>query len=114
MKTKASAELLLSSQTSCRVLVIGIGKKNNLHSIIENQLPNQINFSVLSCLHTGGILISSYLMTERILEPDLPEKPFLHICTEAIICPFYRILGGISAIVVQLVGSGKLFSEFIN
>ena len=54
-------------------------------------------------------MISSYLMTERILEPDLPEKPFLHICTEAIICPFYRILGGISAIVVQLVGSGKLF-----
>ena len=38
MKTKASAELLLSSQTSCRVLVIGIGKKNNLHSLIENQL----------------------------------------------------------------------------
>ena len=112
MKTKASAELLLSSQTSCRVLVIGIGK-NHWLSLIENQLPNQINFSVLSCLHTGGILISSYLMTERILEPDLPEKPFLHICTEAIICPFYRILGGISAIVVQLVGSGKLFSEFI-
>ena len=54
-------------------------------------------------------MISSYLMTERVLEPDLPEKPFLHICTEAIICPFYRILGGISAIVVQLVGSGKLF-----
>ena len=92
MKTKAT-DLLLSSQTSCRVLLIGI---------------------VLSCLHTAGILISAYLMTERILEPDLPEKPFLHVCTEAIICPFYRILGGLTAIIVQLIGSGKISGQNIT
>ena len=92
MKTKAT-DLLLSSQTSCRVLLIGI---------------------VLSCLHTAGILVSAYLMTERILEPDLPEKPFLHVCTEAIICPFYRILGGLTAIIVQLIGSGKISGQNIT
>ena len=59
-------------------------------------------------------LVSAYLMTERILEPDLPEKPFLHVCTEAIICPFYRILGGLTAIIVQLIGSGKISGQNIT
>ena len=85
MKMRATY-LLLSSQTSCRVLLIGV---------------------VFSVLHTAGILISTYLMTDRILEPDLPEKPAFHICTEAIFCPFYRILTGLPGISLQLIGSSK-------
>ena len=80
--------LLLTSQTSCRVMLIGI---------------------VFSVLHTAGILVSAYLMTERLLEPDLPEKPVFHVCTEALFCPFYRILNGLNGIAVQLLGSGKNF-----
>ena len=86
MKMRA-AQLLLSSQTSCRVLLIGI---------------------VFSVLHTAGILVSAYLMTDRFLEPDLPEKPVFHVCTEALFCPFYRILTGLTGISVQLIGSGKI------
>ena len=80
--------LLLTSQTSCRVMLIGI---------------------VFSVLHTAGILVSAYLMTERLLEPDLPEKPVFHVCTEALFCPFYIILNGLNGIAIQLLGSGKNF-----
>jgi hypothetical protein len=86
------SQMLLASQTSCRVLLIGI---------------------ILSCVHTAGILVSTYLLTERLLEPDLPEKAILHVCTEALMCPFYKVLTGLTAISVQLVGSGKLFSIII-
>ena len=55
----------------------------------------------------AGILVSAYLMTDRILEPDLPEKPHFHVCTEALFCPFYRILTGLPGITVQIVGSSK-------
>merc|ERR1712008_332796 len=79
-----AAQLLLSSQTSCRVLLIGL---------------------VFSILHTAGILVSAYLMTDRILEPDLHEKPQFHISTEALFCPFYVILTGLPGITVQIVGS---------
>ena len=82
----AATHLLLTSQTSCRVMLIGI---------------------VFSVLHTAGILVSAYLMTERLLEPDLPEKPVFHVCTEALFCPFYRILTGLNGIAIQLLGSGK-------
>ena len=81
--------LLLTSQTSCRVMLIGI---------------------VFSVLHTAGILVSAYLMTERLLEPDLPEKPVFHVCTEALFCPFYIILNGLNGIAIQLLGSGKNFN----
>ena len=87
MKMRAT-QLMLSSQTTCRVLLIGV---------------------VLSVLHTSGILVSAYLMTDRLLEPELPEKPAFHVCTEALFCPFYRILTGLPGIVVQLIGSGKTF-----
>ena len=88
-----ATNLLFASQTSCRVLMIGI---------------------VLSVLHTAGILVSAYLMTDRILEPDLPEKPVFHVCTEALFCPFYRILTGLSGITVQLIGSSKLLEIFVH
>lgn len=74
----------VTSQTACRVLVIGI---------------------VLSCLHTVGILVSVYLLLCRLMEPDLPEKSIFHICTAALVCPFYRILTGLTGISVQLVAS---------
>ena len=86
MMRATAAQLLFSSQTSCRVLLIGI---------------------VFSILHTAGILVSAYLMTDRILEPDLPEKPQFHVCTEALFCPFYVILTGLPGITVQIVGSSK-------
>ena len=89
---RSTTTLLFSSQTSCRVLLIGV---------------------VFSILHTAGILVSAYLMTDRILEPDLPEKPQFHVCTEALFCPFYRILTGYSAISVQIVGSG-LFRNYMK
>ena len=82
-----ATQLLLSSQTSCRVLLIGV---------------------TLSVLHTAGVLISTYLMTDRILEPDLPEKPIFHVCTEAVFCPFYRVFTGLTGIVIQLMGSGMV------
>ena len=87
-----ATKLLFSSQTSCRVLLIGV---------------------VFSILHTAGILVSAYLMTDRLLEPDMPEKPQFHVCTEALFCPFYRILTGYSAITVQIIGSG-LFKKYIG
>ena len=86
MMRATAAQLLFSSQTSCRVLLIGL---------------------VFSILHTAGILVSAYLMTDRILEPDLPEKPQFHVCTEALFCPFYVILTGLPGITVQIVGSSK-------
>ena len=92
-KKMKGTHLMLTSQTSCRVMLIGI---------------------VFSVLHTAGILVSAYLMTERLLEPDLPEKPVFHVCTEALFCPFYRILTGLNGIAVQLLGSGKNFLASYN
>lgn len=75
---------ILSSQTSRAVLLIGI---------------------VLSFIHMTGTLISVYYLIDRIMEPDKSERSENHVCTTALMCPFYRILTGTTAIAVQLVGS---------
>ena len=36
---------------------------------------------------------------------DQSERSIKHVCTTALMCPFYRYVTGISAIVIQLVGS---------
>ena len=46
-----------------------------------------------------------YLLVERLLEPDMPEKPINHVCTTAFFCPFYRSFGGLTGISIQLTGS---------
>jgi len=75
---------ILSSKSSRAVLLIGI---------------------VLSFLHLLGLLISVYYLVDRLLEPDQSERSIKHVCTTALLCPFYRILSGTTAISVQLVGS---------
>jgi len=75
---------ILSSHSSRAVLLIGI---------------------VLSFIHLIGILLSAYYLVERLIEPDLSERSIKHVCTTALMCPFYRYVSGISAIAIQLVGS---------
>ena len=36
---------------------------------------------------------------------DQSERSINHVCTTALMCPFYRVLSGTTAISVQLVGS---------
>ena len=36
---------------------------------------------------------------------DQSERSIKHVCTTALMCPFYRYVRGISAIAIQLVGS---------
>ena len=45
------------------------------------------------------------LLVQRLLDPSLPDKPWLHVCTTAILCPLFGILRGLTAITIQLVGS---------
>ena len=40
-----------------------------------------------------------------IISLDQSERSIKHVCTTALLCPFYRILSGTTAISVQLVGS---------
>ena len=70
---------------------------------LEATLPNR-------CTSAATILLifRSNLTTRsffRIIESDKTEKPFHHVCTSAILCPFYRIFDGIAGISVQLGGS---------
>ena len=46
------------------------------------------------------------------LEPEKTEKPIHHVCTSALLCPFYRILKGLAGISVQL--GGSILGLFIN
>ena len=70
-------------------------------------MKSTVAWKLLFLVCIAGILVSAYLMTDRILEPDMPEKPHFHVCTEALFCPFYRILTGLPGITVQIVGSSK-------
>jgi len=75
---------ILSSQSSRAVLLIGI---------------------FLSFIHLIGLLISVYYLVDRLIEPDQSERSIKHVCTTALMCPFYRYVTGLSAISIQLVGS---------
>ncbi len=47
--------------------------------------------SCLCLLHAAGLAVAVYILADRLTDPDMPEKPVKHICTSAIMCPFYYL-----------------------
>lgn len=78
------AALTFASQKTLRVLFVGM---------------------LLAAVHVIGILISVCLLAQRLLDPTIPEKPYLHICTTALFCPLYEVLTGLTAITFQMTAS---------
>ena len=60
-----------------------------LYTIIENKC----SVTILICsIRKDNSMIRNFFLCNRLLEADKTEKPIHHVCTSALLCPFYRIL----------------------